>query len=114
MNATFISAAFDSGRGSGRPSAMAQYRNQKFADQEIHVDGNEYHDCRFDNCVLVYSGGQLPKITGCSFARPKWRFSGAAADTLLLMSQLYHGGFQPIIEKTLQNIREGVPVALLN
>lgn len=33
---------------------------QSFSNQEIQLDGNEYLDCRFENCTLIYKGGPLP------------------------------------------------------
>jgi hypothetical protein len=72
-----------------------------------HLDGNEYLDCNFNNVLLVYSGGEPPKLVGCSFDGCNWKFEGAAERTLYFMGGLYHGGGKDLIEKTFDNIRTG-------
>jgi hypothetical protein len=73
------------------------------------IDGNQYHDCRFENCQLVFRGGELPTINRCHFENCKWQFEDAAERTLLFMKSLYHGmgpGGVELIEATLSALRQ--------
>jgi hypothetical protein len=73
------------------------------------IDGNQYNDCRFENCTMVYRGGEIPHITGCQFDNCSWQFDGAAERTLLFMRQMYHGmgtGGVQLIEGTLAALRQ--------
>jgi hypothetical protein len=72
------------------------------------VDGNEYINCKFNNCVIVYSGGPLPVLRDCSFHHCNWRFDAAAHRTLQYMSQLYNAGGKPFIEECFDHIRLGL------
>jgi hypothetical protein len=80
-------------------------------DETVQLDGHEFIRCKFVRCVLVYSGGRPPKITGCSFdAATRFQFSGAAGDTIGFMIGMYHGGFKALIEKTFDSIRNNTHV----
>jgi hypothetical protein len=73
------------------------------------IDGNQYNECRFQNCTLVYRGGEIPHITGCQFDNCSWQFDGAAERTLVFMRQMYHGmgaGGKQLIESTLEALRQ--------
>jgi hypothetical protein len=73
------------------------------------IDGNHYTDCRFENCTMVYRGGEVPHITGCQFSNCSWEFDGAAERTLLFMRQMYHGmgaGGAQLIEGTINALRQ--------
>ncbi|MEX0677333.1 MAG: hypothetical protein WD063_09670 [Pirellulales bacterium] len=79
------------------------------------IDGNEYQECRFEKCRMIYRGGEIPRITGCQFDDCTWHFEGAAERTLLFMRQLYHGmgpGGTQLIEATLSELRQPQPPAV--
>ncbi|MGH6913176.1 MAG: hypothetical protein ACREH3_05670 [Geminicoccales bacterium] len=64
-----------------------------FKNAIVHVDGHSYRGCRFEQCRLVYSGGDLPRMVGCAFDRCRWTLDGSAARTLRLMkAMLLRGG----------------------
>jgi hypothetical protein len=76
------------------------------------IDGNQYNECRFDNCKLIYRGGELPRISGCHFENCQWQFEEAAERTLVFMRQLYHGmgaGGAQLVEATLAQLRQPLP-----
>jgi hypothetical protein len=80
-----------------------------FADSREVVDGNKYSHCRFDRCQIVYCGGELPHIVGCTFDACVWHFEDAAQRTLQFMNQLYHGTGdegRKLIEETLELVRQ--------
>jgi len=73
------------------------------------IDGNQYNECQFQNCRLVYRGGEMPRISGCHFENCQWQFEEAAERTLIFMRQLYHGmgtGGAQLIEATLAQLRQ--------
>ena len=73
------------------------------------IDGNQYTDCRFENCKLVYRGGDLPKISGSHFENCNWQFEDAAERTLVFLRHLYHGmgaGGVELVEATLRALRQ--------
>ncbi len=82
-----------------------EYHNQSFQDTDIVLDGNDYYDCQFANCNLIYRGGEPPDIRDCSFSGCRVTFEGSAGNTVTFLTKLYHGGFKRIIEHTLDNIR---------
>ena len=54
----------------------------------IDVDGNTYEDCRFERCVLRFSGEALPTFRRCRFVNADWQFVGAAATVVAFLSQI--------------------------
>lgn len=73
------------------------------------VDGNQYSECRFENCQMVYRGGEIPTIANSHFQDCEWRFEDAAERTLHFMKHLYHGmgpGGVQLIEATLAMLRQ--------
>ena len=39
------------------------------------IDGNQYSDCKFENCQLIYRGGPLPVISNSQFNNCRWRLA---------------------------------------
>ncbi len=72
-----------------------------FADA-VKLDGNEFIDCTFENCTLVYSGGLPPLITRCDFKSFTFEFRGHAANTVAFLQAMASpkSGFQSVIRKT--------------
>lgn len=86
-----------------------EYTAKIIADTTEVVDGNQYIECRFENCKVIFRGGEIPHITGCRFDNCTWLFEGAAERTLMFMRQLYHGmgtGGAQLIEATIGMLRE--------
>jgi hypothetical protein len=84
-------------------------KDQSFANASEVLDGNQYENCTFDNCQLLYRGGEIPRVVGCTFNNCQWRFEDAAERTLVFMRQLYHGmgpGGKQLMEATLNIIRQ--------
>jgi hypothetical protein len=46
----------------------------------------------------------------CSVEGILLRFDGAAHNTLIWMTDLYHNGFRKLMEETLKNIRTSKPI----
>jgi hypothetical protein len=89
-------------------------KGQTFSHVTEVIDGNQYQDCRFENCKMVFRGGEIPLISGCHFENCQWQFEDAAERTLVFMRQLYHGmgaGGVQLIEATLAQLRQPIPGA---
>jgi hypothetical protein len=78
---------------------------RQFKDQTIVVDGKTFKEAKFIDCTLVYKGGQPPNLVHCTFHGVRFVFDDAAGRTLDYMRHLYHGGFRPVVENTIDNIR---------
>jgi hypothetical protein len=82
---------------------------KSFSNASETIDGNTYTECRFDNCKLVFRGGEMPRISGCHFENCQWQFEDAAERTLVFLRQLYHGmgpGGAQLVEATLAQLRQ--------
>ena len=84
-----------------------KHNGKTFANQRVELDGNEFVSCVFNDCEMVYAGGQPPVLDSCSFANPKFTFTGAASNTLSFIRAMYTGGFKPIVDGTIDSIRGG-------
>lgn len=87
---------------------MPEFSSQTFENDNIVVDGNHYNDCKFDNCSLVFRGGQIPQITGCGFDNCRWQFEDSAQRTMTFLKALYHGageGGKELVESTFSELK---------
>ncbi|MBM3150010.1 MAG: hypothetical protein FJZ88_08325 [Chloroflexi bacterium] len=82
-----------------------RYTKKTFSGDEVLLDGNEYYECIFTNCRLVYRGGGDMSIVGCTFDNPQWVFGGSAANTIRFLEAIYRDGGRMLIEQTFDNIR---------
>ncbi len=91
-------------------------KGQTFTNTKIALDGANFDSCKFDRCVLVYSGLLPVTLQSNSFVDCRWEFSGPAANTVGFMQALYNGGAKELIERTLDAIRGGgrIPVTAGN
>jgi hypothetical protein len=76
-----------------------------FVGQRIEVDGGEYVNNVFQDCVLIFAAKTPFKMSNNQFHNCRIEFTGNAADTLALIHALYNGGFAPLIEQLFQQIR---------
>ncbi len=84
-----------------------QHKDQNFSGTTEALDGNEYVNCKFKNCTMVYRGGGIPVINGCNFEDCKWQFEEAAERTLVFLKAVCHGmgpGGRQLVESTLNEI----------
>ena len=97
--------------GHGEPeqhrSEREDVRGQEFSGERVILDGKHFENCSFDTCQLVYRGGMPPNFVRCDFAAPRFVFQEAAQNTVQLMSAIYNGIDERIIEKTFDEIRSG-------
>lgn len=89
---------------------MTKNEKQTFRGISVVLDGNQFFDCRFERCEIVYAGGEPPTLVNNGFTECQWAFRDAAGRTLSFLGAMYAGGMQQLIEDTFNNIR-GKPAA---
>jgi len=98
--------------GAGDPDPVrGTHSGTRFHGRTVILDGGAFRDCSFEACRIVYCGGELPVLQGCRFANCGWAFSEAAANTLTMLTALHQGGFEGVVEPTLEAIRSGALAA---
>lgn len=87
-----------------------KFKDQEFSNQDVHMDFNQFINCKFIDCELIYHGFGPIGMEGCSFTKVRWTFSDAAANTVNFMESLYAGageGGRKLIEQTFEKIKAG-------
>ncbi|PNY82053.1 hypothetical protein [Deinococcus koreensis] len=90
---------------------MQTIENQTFSNQRIELDDTQFVGCTFDGCVLIYSGTGGTSLSDCTIHNTGFGFEGGAAKTLELLSAMYRGGFEELVNATIEGIRTGKPPA---
>jgi hypothetical protein len=54
-----------------------RYRNSRFSNQKIELDGNSFAQCKFENCILILERGET-ELSGCTFKNCKLMLRGNA------------------------------------
>lgn len=84
-----------------------KFTNQTFTNQTIKLDDNEFYGCTFIGCRITYDGGATT-LEGNSYDESTtYTFTGAAANTLAILSALYADRGTEFIKKLFENIRKG-------
>ena len=86
---------------------MAQHQGETFTNETVFLDGNEYLNCTFTNCELIFSGTAGVTLQGINFNSCRWTFHGPAGTTINFMTALYQAGVTDMLEQTFENIRRG-------
>jgi hypothetical protein len=86
---------------------MAQHEGAAFTNDTVVLDGNEYRNCIFTNCELIFRGANGVSLHGISLNSCRWTFEGSAALTINFMTALYQAGVTDLIDQTFENIRRG-------
>lgn len=90
---------------------MAVYRGDRFEDQQVRLNGNEFYNCNFVNCQLVFDANGALTLDGCGFDNPRFLLDGSAADTINFLMNIYHTGGdgtgKQYVEDLFQAMRNG-------
>jgi hypothetical protein len=86
---------------------MAQHQGATFTNERVVLDGNDYDNCTFTNCEVVFSGTASVALNGVTFNDCRWTFDGPAGMTITFMTALYKAGLTDLVEQTFDNIRRG-------
>lgn len=87
-------------------------KDKTFNREKIDIDFNEFENCTFNLCTMIYHGQGPVGLSNCTFNDVEWNFSGAASRTLNFLNALYHGagsGGKQLIQKTFENIKIAKP-----
>jgi len=87
---------------------IMKFENQKFTGQ-ISLDYNEFIDCEFENCAILFHGGDF-SITRTKFTNVNFGVAHAANNTLLFL-RLVKDINPKALEQLLENVK-GVSDAL--
>lgn len=68
-----------------------------FNHETVVLDGENFEDCEFRDCRMVYAGGELPHFGNCRFEGCDWKFDEAAGRTLAHLKLIWSvGGKAPV------------------
>lgn len=80
-------------------TTLEHVRDKHFKSETVEIDGKRFTSCRFTDCTLHFSGGDVEFGPGCVVegnSRPE--FSGPARRTVLLLHSLGLLTFNPCAE----------------
>src|SRR5215218_1547936 len=86
---------------------MALHEGATFANETVVLDGNDYRNCTFNNCEIVFNGTASVALNGINLNDCRWTFNGPAGLTIDFMTALYQAGMTDLIDGTFANIRQG-------
>ena len=84
--------------------------NKLITDENVFVDQNEYINCVFERCRIIFTGKGPARFSGCRFILCEWVFDGAAEETIQYLAALYNGmgtGGADLVEGVFESIRKG-------
>ncbi len=86
-----------------------KFEDQTFDSQDVLLDGNEYINCTFNGCQIVFQGVQRIGLVSPTFNACNWHFAGPAGNTLAFLAMIYSrgGDGQKLVETILAEIRKG-------
>jgi hypothetical protein len=87
-----------------------RFDGKQFTNQTIRVDENEFVNCKFVECRLIFTGAGSASFQSCLFERCEWIFDGAAENTIQYLAAMYNGlglGGRDIVEGIFESIRQG-------
>jgi hypothetical protein len=73
------------------PSDVIQNTNNTYKNLTIHVDGQSFINCLFENCVLEFSGTGYLEFQSNKLVNTRWAFVGPAGNTIGFLAALYGG-----------------------
>jgi len=54
-----------------------RYKNTKFSNQKVELDGKPFIHCEFEKCIIIVERGET-EVSGCSFKNCKLMLKGNA------------------------------------
>lgn len=87
-----------------------RYDHKLFTDEDIRIDEDEFTNCEFVNCRIIFTGKGPASFSNCKFDQCQWVFDGPAEDTIQYLAALYTGlgpGGQDLVEGIFDSIRKG-------
>ena len=78
-----------------------------FNHETVTLDGEEFSDCEFRDCRMVYAGGPPPVFQSCRFDDCEWKFEGSAANTLAYLKVVWAVGGKAPVQGLIKEITGG-------
>ena len=75
-----------------------------YSHETVVLDGQEFSDCEFRDCRLVYSGGEVPVFADCRFHACEWKVEDAAARTLVFLKGVWSVGEKATVQAMIKDI----------
>jgi len=88
---------------------MTKNIRNTYKNSTVRLDDNEFVECTFDHCRLIYSGTTPVSLVGCHLINVGWEFDGPANNTIQFLRGVYHGmgeGGRELVERTFDDIRK--------
>ena len=70
---------------------MPTHVGERFTEQRVVLDGEEFRQCAFTRCRVIYRATTPASIPGSTFEACGYEFEGPAANTMHFLRTLYHG-----------------------
>lgn len=86
---------------------MATFENRQYTKETVATDGNEFVNCTFTGCRMVYNGGVQPTFTNCSMRNSELELGDAAANTTEYLRTLYQLGLRGGVDRILDGVDSG-------
>lgn len=87
-----------------------RHQDETFIGDPIELGENQFINCTFDDCRLIYDGSPGARIENCSFDQTRLELTGEAGNTLSFLQNIYHGfgeDGQAVVENLFDQIRQG-------
>lgn len=88
-----------------------RFTSIKHDKKNVTVDFNEYIECEFKDCEIIYGGGGVPVFENCSFNNCRFSLIQRAANTVdyfsLLYQKLGESGGKAFIDEQIAKIKGG-------
>ena len=68
-----------------------RFDQKLITDENIHIDEDEFTNCTFVNCRIIFTGKGPTRFTNCRFDECQWVFDGPAENTIQYLAALYTG-----------------------
>jgi hypothetical protein len=78
-----------------------------FNRETVVLDGENFSDCEFQSCRLIYNGGELPHFSHCRFDDCEWKFEDSAARTLAHLKLVWNVGGKAPVQAMIKEITGG-------
>jgi len=87
-----------------------RHEDETFVQERIELGENEFRNCRFESCRLVYDGSPGVRIQNCDFEETRLELVEEAGNTLGFLQNIFHGfgeDGQAVVENFFDQIRQG-------
>lgn len=87
-----------------------RHEGETFVQERIELGEDEFVDCRFEECRLIYDGSPGVRVQNCDFEDTRLELVDEAGNTLSFLQNIFHGfgeDGRTVVEHLFDQIREG-------